>query len=384
MAEPTPLPKRPKGRFLVGTILMLLVSVFIYTIWQAFFAVLAHGVVEGRKLRITPMQTGFIRTIHIRDGSFVEQGDPLFTLEKVDSTVHQEDRIENQLNAAIHEFRVEIAKHRVNASLSNNQKAKARAEYLHWLGELLQEQAKLDELADRQRRSRILTQKKSLGAAELRTIEYEMRGQRSKVEKLSLAVEQLEKNAASIETDVDFTDLVQAHQEKISDLQERLAEQRLAPRHLTIRAPVAGKILRICHFTGERVEPGEALMEMVEGGSLRPVLYLSQELAARYEPGHPVQVELKPNRGLLQCTVERVGDEFVSIPESLKGKINRPNQVVSIHLRPDNPDIAKEMLRLGSLIEMPHCFPVPTWFENPDQQDSDRPDRLLTTSGAGP
>ncbi len=361
---PTPLPKRPKGRFFVGSFLLLLIIGFFYAIWSAFFSVVAHGGIEGRKLKITPLQTGVVRTIHVRDGAFVNQGDPLITLEKIDSGTENESDVENQLNAAIHDFKVEIAKHRVNASLSNNQKAKARAEYLHWLGELLQEQSKLDDLIDQHHRSKLLTDRNSVGTAKLRSIEFELKGQRAKVEKLGMAVGQLEKNAASIETDVDFTDLIDAHQSKIKGLQQKLHSKKTESDTFVIKAPVAGKVIRISRFTGERVEPGEPLLELTEGGSVRPVLYLTQEQAAHYEAQSKIRIELKPNRGLIECYVERIGDEFTPVPEYLKSKIAKQAQVVPVFLRPVSPDGSRELLRLGSLIELPHSFSFSQWFAN--------------------
>lgn len=367
-AAPTPLPKRPKGRFFVGSFLVTLVFAFLYAIWSAFFSVVAHGVVEGRKLNITPLETSVIRTIHVRDGEFVQQGDPLFTLEKANAPEVDENKLENELNAAIHDFKVEIAKQRVNASLSNNQKAKARAEYLHWLGELLQEQSVLEDLIDKQRRHQLLAEKNSTGVANLKSIEFKLKGQRAKVTQLTLAVEQLEKNASSIETDVDFTDLIDAHQARIRDLQIKLRNKQTESNEIVVTAPVTGKIIRIERFTGERVEPGESLMELVESGSVRPVLYMVQNRAAQYEPGQTIQIELKPNRGLLNCTVERIGDEFHDVPKNLKGKITQDAQVVSVYLRPDDPDIANESMRLGSLIELPHPFSFSScWRKSTDE-----------------
>lgn len=363
-SAPTPLPKRPKGRFLVAAFLLSLLMGFMYTIWNAFFSVVAYGTIEGRKLEMTPLQTSVIRTIYVRDGQYVQQGDPLFTLEKIDFPEKSKNRLEHQLNAALHDFKVEIAKHRVNASLSNNQKAKARAEYLHWLGELMLEQSILDKLIDQHQLTRRLTEQRAIGAAELRSIEFELRGQRAKVEKLSLAVEQLEKNAASIESDVDFTDLIHAHQEKIKGLQQRLHTQKSESITTTVKAPVTGKVIRICHFTGERVEPGEPLMELIEGGSLRPVLYMSQEKAAALQPGHSLQIEVKPAQTLVDCTVERIADEFQPVPTILQGKMKQKGQVVAVYLKPDSPELSREIWRLGGLIELPHRFSFSDWLGN--------------------
>ena len=79
-SAPSPLPKRPKGRFFVGSMLLTLIAGFVYSIRSAFFSVAAHGVIEGRKLEICSLESSIIRTIHVHDGEFVRQGDPLVTL----------------------------------------------------------------------------------------------------------------------------------------------------------------------------------------------------------------------------------------------------------------------------------------------------------------
>lgn len=363
-SAPTPLPKRPKGRFFVGAFLLLLIGGGIVTVWQAFFSVVGRGIVEARNLTITPAETGFIRTIHVRDGALVQQGDPLITIEKVNQVQDVRQRLQDELDAAIYDFKIELAKHRVNASLSNNQKAKARAEYLHWLGELLQEQSKLDDLIDQQRRNRLLSQKQSVGAAKLRSIEFELQGQRAKVQKLALAVEQLEKNAASIESDVDFTDLIHAHQERIAILRQKLDRQGEATADLVIRAPVTGVVNRICRFTGERIAPGEPLVQLLESGSIRPVLYLAQQQADGLSVGDPVVISVRPGKDLIACTVERIGIAYQESPESIEKGAGNNNRVIPVYLVPDNPAMARDRLRPGCLIELPHRFSWSRVFGN--------------------
>lgn len=361
---PTPLPKRPKGRFFVGGFLLSLLLGFGYVVWSAFFSVAAHGIVEGRKLEIAPLQASVIRTIHVRDGGYVRQGDPLITVESVErDESSQVADAEEDLRNAIYDLEVEIARLRVNASLKENGTTRAKADYFQMWGEYLKEQIKLDGLIDKFRRSQQLNKRNSLGSAELRTTEFDVKGQREKVLKLGLAVEEMKANAEQAKVKIDLSELVQAHFSRIENFRQKLSERKTVSDPMTvIRAPVSGKVIRIERFTGERIAAGEKILDLVEDGSRAPILYLKQSQTSEIKVGQTIQISIEPDSRLIQCEVEEIGDEYVEIPDGLKRKITEKEHVIPVRLRPCDPEMARDLLRLGATIEFPRQLPFVSMF----------------------
>ena len=363
-AAPTPLPKRPKGRFFVGGFLISLLLGFGYVIWSAFFSVAAHGIVEGRKLEIAPLQASVIRTIHVRDGGYVQQGDPLITVELIERNDSNElADAEEDLRNAIYDLEVEIARLRVNASLKENGTTRAKADYFQMWGEYLKEQIKLDGLINKFRRSQQLNKRNSLGTAELRTTEFDVKGQREKVLKLGLAVEEMKINAEKANLKIDLSELTQAHFSRIENFRQKLNNRKTVSDPLNvIRAPVSGKVIRIERYTGERIAAGEKVLELVEDGSCVPVLYLKQSQTSEIRVGETIQISIEPSRLLVRCEVEKIGDEYVEIPDGLKEQITKKDHRVPVRLRPCDPEMARDLLRLGATVEFPRQLPLVSMF----------------------
>ncbi len=368
-ALPKPLPKRPKGRVFVGGFLISLLFGFGYAIWCAFFSIVAHGIVEGRKLKIAALQTSVIRTIHVRDGSFVQQGDPLITVECIEKSDSNRGDAAGDLRNALYDLEVEIARLRVNASLKENRSARAKAEYYQLLGEYLKEQIKLDELIDKFRRSQQLNKRNSIGVAELRTSEFDVKGQRERVAKLGLAVEEMRKNADSAGEKIDLGDLMQAHFSRIENFRKRVREQTSSNAMHVIHAPVSGKIIRIARFTGERIAAGDPILELLEDGSCAPVLYLEQTQTAEFNLGQPIQILIEPGTQMIQCTIESIGDAYEEIPDGLKSKINKQQLVVPLRLSLCDPELARDWLRLGARVTFPRKLPFATMFSSSSNQE---------------
>ena len=368
LASPRPLPKRPKGRVFVGGFLISLLLGFGYAIWSAFFSIVAHGIIEGRKLEIAALQTSVIRTIHVREGSFVQQGDPLISVECVEKPDLNRGDAAGDLRNALCDLEIEIARLRVNASLKEKRTAPAKAEYYQLLGEYLKEQVKLDELIDKFRRSQQLNQRNSIGVAELRTSEFDVKGQREKVAKLGLAVEEMKKNADSAGEKIDLGDLVQAHFSRIENFRNRVDEQTFGDTLHVIHAPVSGKIIRIDRFTGERIAAGEPALEILEHGSCTPVLYIKQAQTAQFDLGQQIQVQIEPGHQMIQCTIEMIGDQYEEVPDGLKNKITKQDFVVPLKLSLCAPELARDGLRLGARVTFPRNLRFATLFNSSSNQ----------------
>ena len=80
-----PLPRRPKGRLFVGTLLVSVIGLLGYLVWNALLRYEAYGVVEGRIVKIASPFDGVVRAVYVRDGDSVEQNQVLATVENIDA-----------------------------------------------------------------------------------------------------------------------------------------------------------------------------------------------------------------------------------------------------------------------------------------------------------
>ena len=82
-APTTPLPKRPKGRLLIGSALCACLVISGYQIWQTFFRHQAHGTICGRVISVNPPWNGVLTALHVQEGDQIRQGQLLATVTSV-------------------------------------------------------------------------------------------------------------------------------------------------------------------------------------------------------------------------------------------------------------------------------------------------------------
>src|SRR5947209_15875109 len=84
LVSPTPLPKRPKGRWFVAVMLAGICAFAFYSVWSSFFRYEAYGVVTGRVIDVSPAWEGVVRSILVPDGEKVEQGQVVMVVDSVE------------------------------------------------------------------------------------------------------------------------------------------------------------------------------------------------------------------------------------------------------------------------------------------------------------
>src|SRR5579884_2898762 len=84
VTRPTPLPKRPKGRWFVGTILFALCGFIAYTVWGSFLRYQAYGTVTGHLIQVSPAWEGDLRYLLVRESDTVRQGQLLFSVDNIE------------------------------------------------------------------------------------------------------------------------------------------------------------------------------------------------------------------------------------------------------------------------------------------------------------
>ena len=104
---PTPPPKRPKGRLLIGSLLMILFSAAFYIVWDGVFRYQAYGLVEGNLVAVRTSAPGTIQKVFVAEGDTVRTGDLLLTIENVELE-HRLERTRDSIRLAQAQLDVDV------------------------------------------------------------------------------------------------------------------------------------------------------------------------------------------------------------------------------------------------------------------------------------
>ncbi len=362
-SAPTPLPKRPKGRWFVLFLLCGLCGYLSFMAWDHFFRYQAYGLVTGRPIQVAAPWEGNVRYFHVQEGETVQQGQMLATLDNVELR-HRLAQLGDELRTAQATIEAEAAKLKWQAAANLDQGRGALAFYYEALANLLEEQATLDSLQQSLRRADVLAQQKAVAPDYHERLKYTVKGQRDKVTKLKNSVEELKERAEKTQalfqksgagTGLALTgeDQLKPHLVRVDNLQAERARIQEKLELGQVKAPVSGIVLKRHRFVGETCKLSEPLVTILEEGSLHVVLYLPQKLSATYQAGQHVDLQLAPYAEPLPCTLERLGHRFEPAPEHLKRHYAAGQHLRRAYLQP-RPDTAHWLaLRVGSVVKLP-------------------------------
>jgi multidrug resistance efflux pump len=349
-----PLPRRPKGRLFVGTLLVSVMGLLGYLVWNALLRYEAYGVVEGRIVKIASPFDGVVRAVYVRDGDSVEQNQVLATVENIDAR-QQLARLQDELKVVQAEVASELSQLQLKSVLQDDRRLKALAEYYELWGTLLHEQSRLEEATVSLRRvEKLRRHDAAVSTAELESAKFSHEGQKAKVAKLIEAVEKLKTRT------------------EISDAEKQALEAQLKPKLVriesirnelsrvaerielgTIRASVAGRVVRTHRFAGEYAEMSHVLVEVVEAGSLRVVLYVPQTHAELHAVGDGLEMEIPTNGSTLAGSVIRLAEQVSAAPDSLARYYRSRQALVPVHVQPAPAEEGRLPLLLGSEVRLP-------------------------------
>ena len=365
---PPPAPKRPKGRWFVGLVLLGACGFAAYLGWDAFFRYQAHGAVEGRVIQVPPPWDGVIRYVHVRDGDRVRQGQLLVTVDNVELR-QREVQLTNQLQVAQAELTATAAKLRWQASLESNRSQKAAAEYYRAWGDLLQEQALLQELRAELGRSRRLASG-AVAARELTQLEFRVKGQSDKVEHLTSGLAELkrraEQSASLLSKDGNLgaglaeagDDQLKLSSARIEAVQVELAEIRKRLEQAQVYAPANGVVLKSLRYAGEYCRADAPLLELLEEGSLEVVLYMPQNASALLAVGDEAEVEVEPYAQRVRCKVVRLGEEYLPPPPHLERHYWAKEKLLPVRLQASDGVAPATALRPEAVVKLPYKKPA--------------------------
>jgi membrane fusion protein (multidrug efflux system) len=360
-----PAPKRPKGRWFVGLVLLAACSFAAYKVWDAFFRYQAHGTVEGRIVRVPPPYEGVVQYVHVREGEAVRQGQLLLTVDSTELRLRQQ-RVANELKIAQANFTVEAAKLRWQAAFEGNNSQKAVADYYSAWGTFLQEQAVLKDLQVELDRTYRLYQEKAATQKELTLVRLQVQGQVDKIAKFRASLAELEERAehakgltkkgGSLRAGVADTahDQLQSAlarteyaQAELAIIQERLDQSR-------VFAPVSGVVVKLKHFTGEHCQPDLPLLEILEQGSVRVVLYMPQDASALLKVDDEADLVVEPYAQRGRCKVVRVGDRFEHPPTNIERQYWTKEKLLPVYLEPSDGMASWMVLRPNAVVKLPY------------------------------
>jgi multidrug resistance efflux pump len=368
--QPTPLPRRPKGRWFVGLLLVVFCGVLGKQVWNAFFRYQAYGTVSGRILQLTPQWDGVVRSIHVREGEEVRQGQVLVSMENLEQK-HRLAQLGDDLHIAQATLDGEVAKLKWQAALNLDQGKGAQALYYEAHGELLREQARLELLNASMRRAGQSLANHAYSPEEFDQIRYSRQGQEQKVAQLKKSVQELRQRMEQAQTlrpakdgsgdsiaeyGGDHLKPFLARIQALHAERERVREQ---TEQGEIRAPVNGVVLKVAHFAGERCKAGDLLVKLLEQSSLEIILYVPQQAGDQFPDGTAVDLQVEPMSRPLSGTVVRCGQTLEPAPEHLKRHYSEGQRLLPVYVRPGEEAERWLSLRVGATARLPYSWT--TW-----------------------
>lgn len=368
VARPTPLPKRPKGRWFVGMLLLTITGLAGHQVWTSFFRYQAYGNVTGRVVRLSPPWDGVVRYVHVKEGQRVEQGALLVTVDNTELR-QKHAQLGDELRVAQATLEAEAAKLKWQITFNLDQGRGALAQYYETLGQLLREQAELEFLKSSLQRADNLRTGRAIAGEEYNRSATLLKGQEQKVDQLLKAVDELKNRAeqarqllktGATETSLaesgfdqlkPFLTRIETLQAERARLQERLDQGR-------IRAPTNGLVVKLHLFAGESCKSAEPFILFLEEDSLQVILYVPQKAAGAMSLHSEVDLILDPYPEPLGCTVTRFGDQYEQAPENLKRYYSEGEKLLPVFLQPKDECARWMALRVGGVVKLPYRWPL--------------------------
>lgn len=354
--RPTPMPKRPKGRLLVGLFLVLICGAGATTVWNSVFRYQAYGAVKGRIVELSAPWGGVLETVHVREGEVVLQGQLLATL------VNPE--LDRRIAAKTDELRIaqakldsRISQLRYQAEQRAAEVARMFTEYKRLRGDLRAEQERLVGIVADREQAAVMVEQDLVTQKTLQDLRVKERASRAKIEELADA-------ATALEVDLrkqapDFHDQLQPDIAAIEATQNEINRLRATSGLGEIRTPVNGRVINVQRFTGEYSDPEFPIFELVVDGSIEAVLYVSQKHSAAFSIGQTVELDIPPEPEPAKCVVVRIADRYEPVPKNIELHYRREEKLLPVYLRPVQVTGQTATLRLGSEVRLPYQLASP-------------------------
>jgi multidrug resistance efflux pump len=338
-------------------VLAVVCAVAAYHAWDAFLRNQAYGTVVGRVIKVSAPWDGVVGSFSVREGDRVRQGQLLATLDNL-SLRQDLAQLEDDLKLAQATLESEVSQLKWESQLNVDHTQKAAAEYYELLGTLMAEESRLADLEQklyRLARVRERTYSNVVAPEEWQHVRLAVDGQKKKLEKLRLAVKELEERTDQIRARrTDGTDQLRPYVTRIESLQGQIARVRERLQEGEIHSPVDGVVVERRAFAGEYAAEGNVILSVLEDGSTEVVLYMPQDAAVHLAQGDEVEVLIQPRRQAVSCKVVRVGHLFEVPPPHLERYYFTRQKLLPVHLQPRESRIGEDELRVGEVATLPY------------------------------
>jgi multidrug resistance efflux pump len=300
--------------------------------------------------------TGIIRNLYVTEGDHVRAGELLAVIDNV-SIEHELERTreelrlaEARLDAQVSELRRDTLKRSVLQKWNIHDNA---AELFELASRLQQHTAEANWLERQLTRPIQLDQNDAESSEQLDRARYSLKGERELIELLMKAVDELteRQTATPPEESLDFQQMrpalvqIENLQHEIQRLVERLQESRII-------APVSGTVVHQHGVTGRRVVPDQVLLEIIQEGSMEPVVYIPQSATLDLQPGRQIVVHVQPNNEPIECRIRRIGDAYIHAPPAIERYYSRHEPLLPVMLQLP----VDTQLKPGALIQIPYAL----------------------------
>lgn len=346
LTPPKPLPKRPKGRFLVGAIFFSVVAAIAWAVWNSFIGVVAYGVVTGDTLPVRAPWDGIVTELLVEDGQSVSRGQALAVLSSPD-LLRRREQLQDEL-------RIEQARIPAETERLRRESQEHAAEFFELQATLLQTQQDHKRSLSALERARRLGASLALSAHELDRLEFAEIGLREKSAQLERAVEELRQLAtpasSQAESGIEFDQLrpvlqrIVLLQAELTRIDEQLEEG-------TLRSTVDGVVMLPEHSTGRLIARMEPVLEVIDRDSLQVTLFVPQDETQTFSPEATVRLQVEPQVDAVSCQVVAMRQRFESAPESIRRYYSSGEPLLPVRLRPTDQKV-RDSLRPGAVARL--------------------------------
>jgi multidrug resistance efflux pump len=350
--KPTPPPKRPKGRLLIGSLLIILFATAVYIVWDGVFRYQAYGLVESNLVVVRTSAPGTIQKVFVAKGDMVRTGDLLLTIENVELE-HQLERTRDSIRLAQAQLDSHIAKLRRIARQREWDVLDNAAEFFELASELPKRRSEVERLERSLARTQMAQEFAGVSVEDFERIQFALQGEQGLLEKLAEAVSALQtrNDLTSDEAELYLAELkpTMIRIENLQNETQRLYELLKAS---NVVAPITGIVVKHRCVAGKWVDTSEELFEIVEDGTVEPVLFLSQSDTRNVDPGTEIVVHIDPMSEPVHCTIRRTADEFCVPPAQLVRYYDSGEPLLPVILDP----VGNIAIKPGAMVKVPHNF----------------------------
>ncbi|MEQ8837685.1 MAG: hypothetical protein RID07_12835, partial [Lacipirellulaceae bacterium] len=286
----------------------------------------------------------------------VQQGDLLATVVNPDLDASAE-ALEDQLRMAQAELNGEEARLRASFLARQDQYLQLRSQYLELQGRLGTETAKSEEFLANRSRLEPLLDSSIVSEQRIESLRSRHEGSRSRAAALQSMISTLEKRleqAPSQEYDAALLGPIEA---KVDQLTAQLERLRLKRERGAIRAPFAGKVVRVHGHVGEPCSFERPIIQLLDTGSFENQVNVEADRLVQFAVGEQIEALVGRAQSAVTCDIEAVGPKYEEIAPLGTNSTARQKLIpVYLKLPQDLPEGL--ILRDGEIVHIPTVWGI--------------------------